>query len=155
MTNDKLKMTNEGKLFNKINDELKNAMKNKDQLRLSVLRMVKSKVLYVNAKGDLPDVEIVKIIKKYGKDLNESIEQFKKVGKNEEVVQHEKELEIVKEFLPKELSADEIKKVVQDTIKAVGAESIKEMGKVMKEITTNHPGIDGKTVSQLVREFLK
>ncbi len=142
-------------LFSKINSELTKAMKERNQARLSVLRMVKSKVLYVNARGDLPDVEIIKIIKKYGKDLNESIEQFKKVGKNDEVTQHEKELEIVKEFLPKELSADEIKNIVQETIKSVGAESIKEMGKVMKEITANHPGIDGKTVSQLVRELLK
>jgi uncharacterized protein YqeY len=142
-------------LFIKINAELQNALKKKDKLRLSTLRMVKSKILYVNARGDLPDPEILKIIKKYSKSLKESIEEFKKVGKNEEAATHEKELAIVSEFLPAELSPEEVKKIVEQTIKDVGATSIKEMGKVMKEITANHPGIDGKVASLTVRELLK
>lgn len=142
-------------LFSKVNQELKNALKNKDELRLSTLRMMKSKVLYVNAKGDLPDAEITKILKKYSKELMESIEEFKKVGRTAEVERHEKELAIVSEYLPKELSAEEIKTAVQQAIQAVGATSPKEMGKVMKEVLGKHPGIDGKTVNQFVRELLK
>jgi len=142
-------------LFNKINDQLKNAMKAKDSLRLSTLRMVKSKILYVNAKGDLPDPEIAKIIKKYAKTLKESIEEFKKVERTEEAQTHEKELKIVQEFLPPELSPEEVKKIVQQAIQETKASSIKEMGKVMKAVLEKHPGIDGKAVSQLVREILK
>lgn len=142
-------------LFNKINTQLKEAMKARDELRLSTLRMVKSKILYVNARGDLEDAEIIKIIKKYSKDLKEAIEEFKKVNKTDEAERHEKELAIVSEFLPKELSAEEIRKIVEQTIQETGAAEIKEMGKVMKEITGKHPGIDGKIVSQLVREILK
>ena len=154
MTNDKSQMTNDGTLFNKINNQLKEAMKAKDELRLSVLRMVKSKILYVNARGDLPDPEIMKIIKKYGKELKESIEEFKKAERTDEVAKTESELKIVEEFLPQELSKDEIKAIVEKTIKDVGAASIKDMGRVMKELTAN-PAIDGKVASQLVREILK
>lgn len=142
-------------LFEQINHDLHAAMKAKDELRLSVLRMMKSKVLYVNARGDLPEAEVIKIINKYGKDMKESIEEFKKVGRSAEVERSEKELKIVQEYLPKELSPEEIKAVVEKTVAALGATSAKEMGKVMKEITAQNPGIDGKLVSQFVREILK
>jgi uncharacterized protein YqeY len=142
-------------LFDKINSELQKALKEKDELRLSTFRMMKSKILYVNARGDLPDAEIIKILKKYAKELKESIEEFKKVGRAAEVEKHEKELAIVSLYLPKELSPEEIKNIVQQTIQELGATSIKEMGKVMKEVIGKHPGIDGKIVNQFVREFLK
>ncbi len=142
-------------LFNKINGDLRNAMKAKDELRLSVLRMMKSKILYVNARGDLPDAEIIKIFTKYGKDMKESIEEFKKVGRLVEVERSEKELKIVQEYLPKELSPDEIKSLVQQAVAETGAVSIKEMGNVMKAVMAKSPGIDGKLVNQFVREILK
>lgn len=142
-------------LLNKINDDLQAAMKAKDEFRLNVLRMMKSKVLYVNARGDLPDAEIIKILTKYGKELKEAIEEFKKVGRTDEAETTQKELAIVQAYLPKELSADEIKAVVQKTIGELGAASIKEMGRVMKEVTAKNPGLDGKLVSQFVREILK
>ncbi|PIS31084.1 hypothetical protein COT42_01950 [Candidatus Saganbacteria bacterium CG08_land_8_20_14_0_20_45_16] len=154
MTNDQFKMSNDGKLFNKINEELKNAMKAKDELRLSVLRMVKSKILYVNARGDLSEPEITKIIKKYSKELNESSEEYRKASREDEVAKIEDELKIIEEFLPKELSPAEIKELVEKTIKDVGATSIKDMGKVMKELSQN-PAVDGKLASQLVRKILK
>ncbi|HVN67136.1 MAG TPA: GatB/YqeY domain-containing protein [Candidatus Sulfotelmatobacter sp.] len=142
-------------LFEQINHDLKEAMKAKDEQKLSVLRMMKSKVLYVNARGDLPEAEVVKIVNKYAKDLKESIAEFQKVGRSVEVAQAEKELAIVQAYLPKELSPEAIKIVVQKAIDQLGATSIKEMGKVMKEVTNNNPGIDGKIVSQFVRELLK
>ncbi len=142
-------------LFNKINEDLKTAMKEKNELRLSTLRMMKSKILYVNARGDLTDAEVIKIITKFSKELKESIEEFKKVDRQDEADKSAKELEIVKEYLPKELSADEIKSLVEQVIKETGASSMKEMGTVMKAVTAKQPGIDGKVVSQLVRELLK
>lgn len=141
--------------LNKLNSELTRALKEKNELRLSTLRMAKSKILYVNAKGDLPDADIIKILKKYSNELKDSIAEFNKVGRAAEVKRHEQELAIVAEFLPKELSFDEVKKIVQETINETGASSIKEMGSVMKAITGKHPGIDGKLVSQFVREVLK
>ncbi|MBN3032952.1 MAG: GatB/YqeY domain-containing protein [Candidatus Saganbacteria bacterium] len=142
-------------LLNKVNSDLQAAMKAKDELKLSVLRMMKSKVLYVNARGDLPDAEIIRILTKYGKDLKESSEEFKKVGREAAAARAGQELAIVQSYLPKELTPDEIKAIVEKTIAALGAASIKEMGRVMKEVTGNNPGIDGKLVSQFVREILK
>ncbi|MFA5034428.1 MAG: GatB/YqeY domain-containing protein [Candidatus Margulisiibacteriota bacterium] len=145
----------QSELLKKINGDLMKAMKNKDEFRLSVIRMMKSKVLYVNARGEIPDAEVIKILNKYGKDLKESIEEFKKLGRTTEADNSAKELTVVQEYLPQELSADEIKVLVQKTIAELGASSIKEMGKVMKEITAKAPSIDGKLVSQFVREILK
>jgi len=142
-------------LFNKINHDLRKALKEKDELRLSVLRMMKSKILYVNARGDLPDAELIKILTKYSKNIKESIDEFKKVGRTAEVERAEQELKVVQEYLPKELSTDEIKALVQATASELGATSIKEMGNVMKAVMAKHPGIDGKLVNQFVREILK
>lgn len=147
--------TEKRELFEKINTDLKKAMLARDELRLSVLRMVKSKVLYVNARGDLPDTEIMKIINKYAKDLKEAIEEFKKVDRQTEVTRNEQELAVVKEYLPQELSVDEIKTLIQQAIAETGAASPKDMGKVMKTMQVKAPAADGKLVSQLVREILK
>jgi hypothetical protein len=142
-------------LFNRLNQDLQKALKERAELRLSALRMVKSKILYVNARGDLPDAEIIKIIGKYAKELKESIEEFSKVGRSGEADQVKKELAIVNEYLPAELSPAEVRDLVQDTIKELGASALKEMGNVMKAVLAKQPGIDGKQVSQLVREILK
>jgi len=142
-------------LFAKINSDMQSAMKEKNELRLSTLRMMKSKVLYVNARGDLAEPEVIKIVTKYAKDLKEGIEEFKKVGRAADAERNEQELAVVQEYLPKELTPEEIKALVEKVIAETGAASAKEMGKVMKEVTTRVPGIDGKLVSQLVRDILK
>lgn len=146
---------NKSALFEKINNDIKDAMKAKDELKLSVLRMMKSKVLNINARGDLPEADVARIVTKYGKDLKEMIEEYTKIGRTVEVDKAKRELAIVQAYLPKELSADEIKALVQKTIASLGVSSIKEMGRVMKEVTGGNPGIDGKLVSQFVRELLK
>ena len=142
-------------LFSKINTALQKALKEREALRLSVLRMMKSKILYVNARGDMDDAELIKIISKYGKELKESIEEFIKVGRSAEADTVKKELAIVSEYLPQELSPEEIKSLVQAVIQEMGASSIKEMGNVMKAVLVKQPGIDGKIVNQFVRELLK
>jgi len=142
-------------LFSKINTALQKALKDRDALRLGVLRMVKSKILYVNARGELEDAEIIKIITKYSKELKESIEEFIKVGRTADAETVKKELAIVSEYLPKELSPDEIKSLVQTVIQELGASTLKEMGNVMKAVMAKQPGIDGKLVNQFVRELLK
>ena len=141
-------------LLEKINRSLQAAMKAREELRLSVLRMIKSKILYVNARGDLADAEIIKIINKYGKDLKEAIVEFEKGGRIAETERLKAEIAIVQEYLPKELSPEEIKAAVEGIITEIGATSNKEMGKIMKEVLARYPGIDGKLVSQIVRERL-
>lgn len=131
------------------------AMKAKDEFRLSALRMMKSKILYVNARGDMPDAEATKIIGKFAKELTEAAGEAKKVGRLPDAEKSERELKIVSEYLPKQLSAEEIKQAVESAIKEIGAASIKEMGNVMKAVLAKHPGVDGKLVSQFVRELLK
>ena len=130
-------------------------MKEKDQEKLSVLRMMKSKILYVNARGDqIPDPEIIKILAKYSKELVESAEEAKKVGRSDDAAKSENELKIVQEYLPKQLSDNEIKKAVEDAIKELNASSVKDMGNVMKAVLAKYPGVDGKIVNRLVREAL-
>ena len=143
------------KLFEKINNDLKEALKNKDTMKLSVLRMIKSKILYVNARGDLPEVEVSKIINRYGKEIKETIDETKKVGRADEAKQAELELKIVEEYLPKQLSDDDIKALIKKIVEEEGAISMKDMGKVMKAVLAKAPTIDGKVASQLVREALK
>lgn len=142
-------------LLNRINSDLMKAMKERDEFRLSVLRMMKSKVLYVNARGELTDPEVIKIVAKYSKELTEAAEEAKKVGRIQDASKSSRENEIVTEYLPKQLSSDEIKNVVVATISELGATTIKDMGNVMKAVSTKHPGIDGKIVNQFVRELLK
>jgi len=103
----------------------------------------------------MDDAELIKIISKYGKELKESIEEFIKVGRSAEADTVKKELAIVSEYLPQELSPEEIKSLVQAVIQEMGASSIKEMGNVMKAVLVKQPGIDGKIVNQFVRELLK
>lgn len=145
-------------LLDKINEDLKAAMKSKSapggEERLSVLRMIKSKIIYVNARGDLSDAEIIKIIAKYKKELQETIAELTRLNKMAEVEQNKKELKIVEEYLPAEISADQIKEIVKQTIAETGAASMKDMGNVMKTIQAKYPGIDGKVVSQTVKESL-
>jgi len=142
-------------LFTKINDGIKEAMKSKDQERLSVLRMIKSKILYVNARGDqLTDSEVTKIISKYSKEVIESVEEAKKLSRNEEVAKGESELQVIREYLPKEMSSDEIKSAVVYIIKEINATSIKDMGRVMKAIGEKYPSVDGKIANTYVRELL-
>lgn len=147
--------SNMNELFSKINSDLMRAMKEKNEFRLSTLRMMKSKILYVNARGDLPEGEIIKILIKFGKELKEAIEESKKVGRGDVAESAEKELKIVEEYLPEQLSEEEIRSAVQSTISALGATSIKDMGKVIKEVMAKHPGIDGKSVNQFAKEILK
>ncbi|MFH1710359.1 MAG: GatB/YqeY domain-containing protein [bacterium] len=142
-------------MFKKLNDDLATAMKAKDSFRLDVIRMMKSKVLNVNARGDLPDVEVIKIFQKYAKSLKDAIEETKKVNRPEAVGKLEKELKIVEEYLPKMLSEAEVMDIVAKAIIETGAASPKETGKVMKAVMGKGFNVDGSVVSRLVSEALK
>jgi uncharacterized protein YqeY len=144
-----------GELFKKLNSDLAAAMKAKDTFRLEVVRMMKSKVLLVNARGDLPDPEIIKILQKYAKSLKDAIEETKKVNRPEAVAKLEGELKVVEEYLPKMLSEAEVRDIVLKAIAEVGASSPKDTGKVMKAVMGKGLNVDGSMVSRIVSETLK
>lgn len=142
-------------LFKRINEDLQAAMKKRDIVRLETLRMMKSKVLNVNARGDLPDAEIIKILAKYSKSLKDSVEEFKKVNRPDAAEKVEAEIKIISEYLPKQLSEDELREIVKKAVAELNAASAKEKGIVIKKVMADNAGADGGTVSRLVSEFLK
>jgi len=143
------------KLFPKINDDLRAAMKERDTVRLETIRMMKSKILNVNARGDLPDAEIIKILAKYAKSLKDSVEEFKKVNRMDAASKVEGEIKIIGEYLPKQLSEDELREIIKKAVAEVNATSAKEKGVVIKKVMSENAGVDGGTVSRLVSELLK
>jgi len=139
-------------LIEKINFEIKEAMRNRDQIRLNTLRMLKSKILAVDARATLPDAEVIKLFKTYYGNLQEAREQS--ASRPEMVAQLDKELEIVQEFLPKTPSPDETKKIVEQAIAESGAKTKKELGLVMKTIMKLNSSIDGKLAKDLASQLL-
>ncbi len=145
-------------MINKINEDLKNAMKDADKFKLSVLRMLKSALQLesINKKHDLTDDEILSVIKKQVKQRNDSISEFKKYDKLDKVEDLEKEIAILDEYLPEEISEEEINKILDQAFTSVNPTSMKDMGMVMKEVQKllNGKNADMSLVSKLIRERL-
>lgn len=141
-------------LVEQINDGIKEAMRSRDQIRLDTLRMLKSKILAVDARGNLPDAEILKLFKTYSGNLQEALEQAESVNRSEIVEKLKIELMIVQEFLPKALSRDETKKIVLQAIAETGAKNRKEFGMVMKAIKLLNSSVDGKLAKELADQLL-
>ena len=141
----------EEKLFN----DYKQALKSKDTLRssaLSFLRAELANVLIEKRKKNLEDADVISVIKKQIKQHQDSIEQFKKGARLDLVDKETKELEILKSYLPPELPAEEIKKVIEDAVLETQATGPKDMGRVMKVVLSKVEGrADGKLVSELVK----
>ena len=145
-------------LEEKILNDYKEAMKSRDTLKSSVLSFLRADMMNVavaKKKNKLDDSEAVSVIKKQIKQRQDSIEQFTKGNRLDMAEKEKKELEILKTYLPPELSADEIKKTIEEAVALTGAQSMKDMGKVMKEVNAKIAGqADGKLVSGLVRDRL-
>lgn len=145
-------------LEDKIFNDYKQALKNKDTIRSSALSFLRSDManaLIEKRKKNLDDAEVIRVIKKQIKQHQDSIEQFKKGNRQDLVDKETRELEILKSYLPEELSAEEIKKVIEETILETQASGPKDMGKVIKQVMTKIAGkADGKLVSDLVKERL-
>ncbi len=141
-------------LIEKINDGIKEAMKSKDQIRLSTLRMLKSKILAVDARGALPDAEVVKIFKTYSGSLHEALEYAQNAKRVDTIDQLKQEIVIVQEFLPKTPSLEETKTIVIQAIKDSGAKTKKDLGLVMKAIMKLNNTVDGKLAKDLASELL-
>lgn len=143
-------------MYEKINEDLKNAMKEKDTFKLSVLRMLKSalQLEQIAKKHELDDNEIAAVLKKQVKVRKDSLEEYKKYGKTELVESLEKEIAILDAYLPEEMSEREITKVVEAVIDEVKPTSMKDMGIVMKKVNEQLIGknADMSLVSKLVKE---
>jgi uncharacterized protein YqeY len=145
-------------LEEKILNDYREAMKARDTLKSSVLSFLRADMINLamaKKKKSLDDSEVISVIKKQIKQRQDSIEQFKNGNRLDMADKETKELEILKTYLPPELSVDEIKKIIEEVISTTGAKDTKDMGKVMKEVTAQIAGrADGKLVSDLVKERL-
>ena len=134
------------------------AMKSKDQVRLSALRMLKAAVMNkeVEKKRDLDDAEVLQVVAALVKQRRDSIEQFDKAGRADLVDKETSELKVLEEYLPPAASADDIAAAVAAAIAETGATSPKDMGKVMKAVMPKLAGksADGRAVNEAVRRSL-
>jgi hypothetical protein len=146
-------------LRDRLTEDLKLAMKARDQLRMDVIRMIKAAVLNkeVEMKKDLDDAEMSRIMTTMIKQRKESVEQFEKGQRAELAAKERQEISIIEAYLPKALSPDELDRTVDAVIRESGATSAKDMGAVMKAVMARLAGqpVDGKHVSDLVRSKLK
>lgn len=146
-------------LREQLNADMKEAMKAREagKLRLAVIRMVWSTIrnLEIDKKKELTEEEIAGVIAKEVKMRKDSIEEFQKGNRMDLVEQAEQEVEVLLPYLPQQLSEEEVRQVVSDTIAEIGATSPKEMGKVMSALMPKVKGrADGKLVNTIVRELL-
>ena len=143
-------------MYEKINEDLKNAMKEKDTFKLSVLRMLKSalQLEQIAKKHELDDNEIAAVLKKQVKVRKDSLEEYKKYDKAELVESLEKEIAILDAYLPEEMSESEISEIVKSAVEEIKPTSMKDMGLVMKKVNELLVGknADMSLVSKLVKE---
>src|SRR6185369_8347532 len=136
---------------------MKQAMKARDDLRLSAVRMIRSLVKNreIDLKHELDDQGVVEVISTLVKQRRESIRLYQEGNRQDLVDKEEAELAILLGFLPAQLSAEEITELVTRVIRETGAQGIKDMGRVMKVLTPQTTGrADGKTVSEIVKQQL-
>lgn len=144
-------------------EQIKVAMKARDKLRLGVLRMVRSRMQEAEVAGrakkgrdyTLDDDAAVQVIVAYAKQRRDSIDSYRKGGREDLAKQEEAELAVLQEYLPKQLSEEEVRAIVQEAVTACGATSPQDMGAVMGKVMPQVKGVaDGKLVNQVVREML-
>jgi hypothetical protein len=138
-------------------EEMKEAMKSNEKVRLSTIRMIRSSIKNkeIELRKPLDDEGIQKVIQGMVRKGEESLEQFKLGGRMDLVEKESKEIEILKSYLPQSLTQEEMIKIVDQTIQEVQATSLKDLGKVMKSVMPKLQGkADGKLINQLVKERL-
>ena len=141
-------------LNDKIMTDMTTAMTNQDKFCLSVLRMLKSALQLekINKKSDLTDEEVISVIKKQVKQRKDSIVEYSKYNKQEEVEKLEEEIKILNTYLPEEMSEEEVNKIIAEVFKETTVTSMKDMGKIVAEIKERtHGRADMGKVSQKVK----
>ncbi|WP_283587651.1 GatB/YqeY domain-containing protein [Limosilactobacillus viscerum] len=144
-------------LLQDLTKQMVTAMKSRDKETLATVRMLKAAVqnAQIEAGHDLtPDEEVAVMSREY-KQRKESLAEFEKAGRQDLVDKTNNELKVVEQYLPKQLSADDVQKIVKETIDQVGASSMKDFGKVMGAVMPKVKGqADGKVVNQAVKDIL-
>lgn len=147
-------------LQERVDSDLKEAMRAKDTRKLGVLRMLKSALKYATiaksgAEAQLSEAEAAQVVRKQAKQREDSIESFEKGGRSDLAAKEKEELSILNTYLPQAMNSDELAKVVRETIAETGATSKAQMGGVMKALQAKVAGrADGKTLSQEVSRQL-
>lgn len=141
-------------LSERINNDLKEAMKSKDSFRLSVIRMVKGAMQLAkpNPREELTDDDVITVISKQNKMRNDSIKEFEAAGRSDLVEQNKKEIEILNTYMPKQLSEEELTEIIDKVFEEVKPTSQKDMGLIMKNIS---PLVKGKADMSLVNKLVK
>ncbi|KTD88330.1 GatB/YqeY domain-containing protein [Paenibacillus etheri] len=145
-------------LSERLNEDMKQAMKSKDKFTLSTIRMVRSTIKYleIDLKRTLDDNEVLDILSREIKQRKDALQEFESAGREELAASTKAEIGIIIKYLPEQLSEEEIKAIVQQTIQETGASSKSEMGKVMSALMPKVKGrADGKLVNQAVQQFLQ
>ncbi|HOK62601.1 MAG TPA: GatB/YqeY domain-containing protein [Soehngenia sp.] len=145
-------------LKDKLMDDMKNSMKNKDTIRKNTITMIRAAIKQkeVDERKDLNDEEILDIISKQLKEKKMVIEDFKKGNREDLVELTEAEMKILLEYLPEQLSYEEVKSIVKDTIDNMGEVTPKDIGRIMKEVMPKVKGkADGSLVNKAVKELLE
>ncbi|HXF05315.1 MAG TPA: GatB/YqeY domain-containing protein [Blastocatellia bacterium] len=145
-------------LQERIHNDMIAALKAKDELRLSTLRLIKAalKNREVSLMRPLDDAGVIEVLKSLIKQRRESVEQYRAGGRTDLAEKEEKEIAIIEEYLPAAMSDAELERIVAETIAELGATTLKDMGRVMKAVMAKLEGqlFDGKVVNQMVRTKL-
>lgn len=144
-------------LKEKLMEDLKNSMKNKNEIRKNTVQMVRAAILQIEKdKGiQVEDDKILEIIAKEVKTKKDALKDFEKAQRQDLIDQTNKEIEILQEYLPKQLTKEEIKEKLEKIISDLGATSIKDMGAIMKEAKAQMgASADGKTINEVAKEVM-
>lgn len=144
-------------LKEKLLEDMKISMRDKNIVRKNVIQMVRAAILQVekDKQIELTEDQILEIIAKESKKRKDSLADYERSGREDLISQIKEEIEILSEYLPKPLQKEEIEKIVEEIITSTGASSIKDMGIVMKEAKAKiGPAADGKTINEIVKEKL-
>ncbi len=144
-------------LKEKLMEDLKNCMKEKKELRKNVIQMIRAAILQIekDKQIELNDEQIIEIIAKESKKRKDSLADYEKSGRQDLIDGIKEEIEIINEYLPKQLSKEELTPIIKEIINETAATSVKDMGKVMKAAKEKiGAAADGKTINEVVKELL-
>lgn len=144
-------------LKEKLLNDMKESMKNKDTIRKNVIQMIRASILQIEKDNqkEVNDEEIIQIIAKEAKKRKDSLADYEKSGREDLISEIKEEIKIIEEYLPAQLSVEEIEKIVSEIITNLGATSMKDMGPVMKEAKAKiGASSDGKTINEVVKKLL-
>ncbi|MBL0388358.1 GatB/YqeY domain-containing protein [Tumebacillus sp. ITR2] len=145
-------------LTERLTNDMKQAMKDKDKVRLSVIRMIRTamKNLEINEQRELSDEDVINVMNRELKQRRDSLQAFEAGGRQDLVEEATAEIQVLMDYLPQQLTEDEIRAIVQETIAATGAASKADMGKLMGALMPKVKGrADGKLVNQVVTQELQ